>query len=66
MKLADAEIEDHKRAVYLMPGNAGIFRELAPIFDAKKDYVSERVVLDLALIAFPNDEALKRQRTKLQ
>jgi tetratricopeptide (TPR) repeat protein len=66
LKLVDAAIEDYKRGAYLMPGDAGVYRTLGSIFDEKKDFATERVMLKLALIGFPDDEALKRQLAKLQ
>jgi hypothetical protein len=35
-------------------------------FDKRKGFASERVMLNLALIGFPDDETFKRQLTKLQ
>jgi tetratricopeptide (TPR) repeat protein len=64
--LIDAAIEDYKRAAYLMPGDADVYRALGAIFDQKKDFVSERAMLNLAQIGYPDDEALKRQRARLQ
>jgi tetratricopeptide (TPR) repeat protein len=66
LRLVDAAIEDYKRAAYLVPGDAGVYRTLGHIFDEKKDFASERAMLKLALIGFPDDEALKRQLARLQ
>jgi tetratricopeptide (TPR) repeat protein len=62
LKLVDAAIEDYKRAAYLMPGNAMVYRALGFSFDEKKDFASELAMLNLAQIGFPDDEILKRQR----
>jgi tetratricopeptide (TPR) repeat protein len=66
LKLVDAAIEDYKRAAYLMPGSAEVYRALGFSFDEKKDFASELAMLNLAQIGFPDDEALKRQRLKLR
>ncbi len=57
MGLIDSAIEDHKRAVSITPWVAGIYEELAVLFNGKKDFESARVMVDLALIGLPGDAA---------
>jgi tetratricopeptide (TPR) repeat protein len=66
MATTEAAIGDYKRAIDLDPGNAGYYGSLASAFAAKKDVMSQRMMLDLALVGDPDNVGWQQARAKLQ
>jgi tetratricopeptide (TPR) repeat protein len=66
LNMTEAAVGDYKRAIDLDPGNAGYYGSLAGAFAAKKDVMSQRRMLDLALVGDPDNAMWQRERAKLQ